>query len=666
MVKHLQSRTNNLRLSDSNLKKYSLLRLTLFKKVGVRCPEENDSSSDLSSSGLYLHCSNNCGSILLCKSKPTDVAWESVRKFVFEMFELSDDTSFAREQIIESFHCAILDVADVVCALITPISNKDDDSSSRFLKRALMALFAIVRGVATDLSKQENSTRTFRIKAPHLAPTLYYLVPMLTKFSQHSCKSNIRLRIGDTLSVALQKYFIKLKEKHEEFGLNNALIEAWIRQLSDQEGNDHSYCQNSASTPSPHSGCLISPSDIGACHEVINQTEYSCKASTNGWSNCTECRCASCTRVKSTYQNPYDKKRRKMLHESKTRIREIDKINLLPALNKDELNLLRFEGCIYIERLLLKLCPAHNTNTSVSIDSGLLHRFTMFRFTSFYLLHFFLQDGRIKSSHIKAVVLACVSLAGKTEDYMIPIMRLIQKSKDIPCPSFSNETTNDISSSVVKAYEFQLVNLCGFFLETSSIHPYSHLQDFQNRLKLSKESICKLESFVNDVGYTHSALCLLKSPWLALAAMYLRMGESEIFSFKWISGWQDHLGLNGIMSVVMKEMSRYMEEVAVYVRNLPPKITFIGAPSIHVFMNNVELKEKQMACVRTAAFTPSPEIRVIGRPQNVTKREHVAYSKVTFPSQLVSPYFITSINFTQSINHWLWILCIHFSQYQVP
>ena len=634
-VKHLQSRTNNLVLSEEALSNYLLLRSNLFSLIPVeentcKCTningdmeKKNDNRLNFNKLDkihrrLYLHCSNTCGSTMvqLLESKYIKPTIEQTRKFVLQMFSLHEHNTVSRDQIVEVFHCAVLDVANAACALVFPIEESDNKS---FLKHALMAIFTVVRGIVTDLSKQtmkQSNKKDYRIKALYLAPTLHYLVPKLTKFSQHA--ENTKLSLGSSAD-AFKRCLEYFEINYQRFGLSKDLVHAWMRQLSEQEQID---CPNirytMKPTPSPHSGCLVNFSDISNFkeHSKASQT-VTCQLHISGWPNCTECECESCVRVNNTYQNPYDKKRQKTKHENQDKMVELKKIYSLSLLDKKTINLLRYKGCVLMEKVLCLLCPKHLQHDSIGNNQTDSHRIISFRLTSFYLFHFLLQDGRLRSKDMHAVILACISLAGKNEDHMISISRLLQKSQGLLHDS------DQLLPSLVKAYEFQLVSLCGFFLDTTNVHPLSFIHDFKRKLKLSDEVGGILEDLVTCVGYTHSALCLLKRPREVLAAIYFKFEKKEK-NFKWISRLQDILGFDEMTGFVMKQISRHMEDVESYVASLqtnhshpklnPPdikaliksarEITHINSSTKHSFNEQVVKDEKQVTTENSPKLSP--------------------------------------------------------------
>ena len=81
------------------------------------------------------------------------------------------------------------------------------------------------------------------------------------------------------------------------------------------------------------------------------------------------------------------------------------------------------------------------------------------------------------------------------------------------------------SSSLVQAYEFQLLSLFGFHVEAAAPHPSAYVDEFAKELHFEEREPHELENLIIDTDFTKSSLCLTDEPKLILAVICFKMKD---------------------------------------------------------------------------------------------------------------------------------------------
>ena len=203
-MKYIQSKINNLGVSEENLKKYEELCEAFFDLMGMEQLLKSKSSVSINAqtvaqiekqieqsgkNGIDRKNSKKQVNItqLYFSSRRNDlrrnfIVWrknksknwktvDQVRSFAAQVLSISKpndlsltdagNQSFAYdcEEVISVFHCACLDVAEVARSLVCHIPVKEDMESSnsmKFLQKAIMNLFTMLRGVITDILNRDS------------------------------------------------------------------------------------------------------------------------------------------------------------------------------------------------------------------------------------------------------------------------------------------------------------------------------------------------------------------------------------------------------------------------------------------------------------------------------------------------------------------------------
>lgn len=562
---------------------------------------------------------------------------DSVRDFAMQMFLICADDEDARN-LAEAVHCAIIDSSNIACALVCPVVA--GKSSIRFLRWALMSLFVVLRGICTSLSRELQC----KVKPANFLPTLYKIVPLLTKFSQHG-DGLAQLRLGGTQGKSLSKFLLHFLQNRSELGLQKSLIQVWLRQLATQEGwgapDVKLLSLSSSQYPTPPINTVMKVTGQASNEKPLSSADsQSCAHNSGGW-NGDECNCNFCSQSKKSYQNLHDKACNtvdcttgKTLQDSsgisEENLSPSDVIREIPKLSRSEGNALRYDGCIYMAKMLRILTGNRQSTGDNEPTKTYDTRCEMiFRLTSYFFYHFLICHGKIRREHLGAAVLASISLGGKNEDNLISIARLIKKSRGLPPPPGNeNDTANsegkDVISSelndpvasifMVKVYELQIMNLVGFCQDTSSIHPISYLAEFRCLLGLDSKAEELLISIIDDKSYTHSGLCLLDQPRVVLAGIYFLACDKMGINMH--QHWADILDINGGSAYVVREVAKHMWAVRDHVQSRQTisstsnskqdETNEAGAPDIIALAKRIRKKDKLLDQAKRFTIEQSP------------------------------------------------------------
>jgi len=264
----------------------------------------------------------------------------------------------------------------------------------------------------------------------------------------------------------------------------------------------------------------------------------------------------------------------KPLHEQKADVFEM--IAKAPQLNEKQKATLRYEGCVFMDKLLHRICRDRESDRHQKV----------FFLSSYYCFHYMLENGQYLKEHLISMVVSSILLAGKEEDFSVQIPRLLRLSQEIK-QSYANysigvsqddEESKRIapaSSVLVQAYEFQLLSLFGFHVEAAASHPSAYVDEFAKELHFEERETYELENLILDTDFTHSSLCLLDEPKLILAAICLKMKErnyrdnlrdlSSLLGMEFSSEWRVKTFHNfmvkvGIYSETLRKSNRLLDE----------------------------------------------------------------------------------------------------------
>ena len=214
----------------------------------------------------------------------------------------------------------------------------------------------------------------------------------------------------------------------------------------------------------------------------------------------------------------------KPLHEQKADVFEM--IAKAPQLNEKQKATLRYEGCVFMDKLLHRICRDRESDRHQKV----------FFLSSYYCFHYMLENGQYLKEHLISMVVSSILLAGKEEDFLVQIPRLLRLSQEIK-QSYANysigvsqddeksKRISPASSCLVQTYDFQVLSLFGFHVEAAASHPSAYVDEFEKKLHFEERDTYELENLVIDTDFTKSSLCLTDGPKLILAVICFKMKD---------------------------------------------------------------------------------------------------------------------------------------------